>query len=198
MKKFLIILAILPLIAYAQSTNEKADKALFEAFGKATPEWFERVKQDETMKLCTQAKNDVTPDMAKKIMADAKATIIYPADGVFSGDWKKGEKGALNGAGHRFTDKPGTEVAGGNCYACHQMSPLEVSSGTLGSPLTGYGKIKGNTPEAQKALYEKIYNSNVTMACSNMPRFGHNKFLSPEQIKDYVAFLLAPESPVNK
>jgi sulfur-oxidizing protein SoxX len=31
-----------------------------------------------------------------------------------------------------------------------------------------------------------------------MPRFGHNKVLTPEQIKDYVAYLLDPASPVNK
>lgn len=197
MKKLLIVLALLPSYSFAQSIHEKADKALEIGFEKATPEWFARVKQDETMRLCSQANNDVKPDVAKKIMAEAKASIIYPADGVFSGDWKLGEKGALNGAGHRFTDRPEAAI-GGNCYACHQMSPLEVSAGTLGAPLTGYGKIKGNTPQAQKELYEKIYNSNVTMACSNMPRFGHNKFLTPEQIKDYVAFLLSPDSPVNK
>jgi sulfur-oxidizing protein SoxX len=197
MKKLLILLAFLPSFAFAQSMNDRADKALDKAFSNATPEWFARIKQDDTMKQCWQANNDVKPDIAKKIMAEAKVSIIYPADGTFSGDWKLGEKGALNGAGHRFTDRPEAAI-GGNCYACHQLSPLEVSAGTLGSPLTGYGKIKGNTPESQKALYEKIYNSNVTMACSNMPRFGHNKFLTPEQIKDYVAFLLSPESPVNK
>jgi L-cysteine S-thiosulfotransferase len=198
MKKLLILLALLPTFSYAQTMQQKADAALEQAFGKATPEWFARVKQDDTMRICTEFKNDVKPDVAKKIMAEAKASIIYPADGIYTGDWKKGEKGALNGVGHRFTDRPGTEVAGGNCYACHQMSPLELSSGTLGAPLTGYGKIKGNTVEAQKELYEKIYNSNSTLACSNMPRFGHNKFLTPEQIKDYVAFLLDPASPVNK
>jgi sulfur-oxidizing protein SoxX len=31
-----------------------------------------------------------------------------------------------------------------------------------------------------------------------MPRFGHNKFLTIEQIKDVLAFLMDPESPVNK
>jgi sulfur-oxidizing protein SoxX len=35
-------------------------------------------------------------------------------------------------------------------------------------------------------------------ACSNMPRFGVNKVLSEQQIKDIVAFLFDPESPVNK
>jgi len=36
------------------------------------------------------------------------------------------------------------------------------------------------------------------LPCSQMPRFGHAKFLSEEQIKDVVAYLYDPESPVNK
>ena len=31
-----------------------------------------------------------------------------------------------------------------------------------------------------------------------MPRFGVNKFLTEQQIKDLVALLFDPESPVNK
>ena len=31
-----------------------------------------------------------------------------------------------------------------------------------------------------------------------MPRFGHNGILTEEQIKDVVALLLDPQSPVNK
>jgi sulfur-oxidizing protein SoxX len=31
-----------------------------------------------------------------------------------------------------------------------------------------------------------------------MPRFGHNKILTETQIKDLVALLMDPESPVNK
>ncbi len=31
-----------------------------------------------------------------------------------------------------------------------------------------------------------------------MPRFGHNKFLSEQQMKDVTAYLFDPESPVNK
>ena len=35
-------------------------------------------------------------------------------------------------------------------------------------------------------------------ACSTMPRFGHNGILTEQQMKDVVALLLDPESPVNK
>ena len=34
--------------------------------------------------------------------------------------------------------------------------------------------------------------------CSSMPRFGLTKALSEQQIKDVVAYLFDPESPVNK
>jgi sulfur-oxidizing protein SoxX len=67
-----------------------------------------------------------------------------------------------------------------------------------GPPLVGYGKLRDFTPEAVKATYEKIYDAQSTFACSNMPRFGANKVLTPEQIKDLVALLMDPESPVNK
>jgi sulfur-oxidizing protein SoxX len=31
-----------------------------------------------------------------------------------------------------------------------------------------------------------------------MPRFGHQGFLSVDQIKDVTAYLMSPDSPVNK
>jgi sulfur-oxidizing protein SoxX len=130
-------------------------------------------------------------------MAREKATIVYPADGKFLGDWKKGETSALSGYGGRMGDDP-KRAAGGNCYACHQLAASEISFGTLGPSLLGYGKAKGFTAAAQKEVYERIYNSQSASACSNMPRFGHTKFLTVEQIKDVLAFLMDPASPVNK
>ena len=50
----------------------------------------------------------------------------------------------------------------------------------------------------QKYTYNKIFNAKAYNACSEMPRFGHVDALKPEQIKDLVALLLDPESPVNK
>ena len=35
-------------------------------------------------------------------------------------------------------------------------------------------------------------------ACSNMPRFGHNGILTEQQIRDVVALLVDPASPVNQ
>src|SRR5204862_1537607 len=86
---------------------------------------------------------------------------------------------------------------GGNCYACHQLTKTELSYGTLGPSLSEYGKQRDFKPEAVKAAYEKIYNSHAALPCSTMPRFGANKILTIEQIKDAVALLMSPESPVN-
>jgi sulfur-oxidizing protein SoxX len=50
----------------------------------------------------------------------------------------------------------------------------------------------------QRYVYGKIYNSQAFLACSQMPRFGHNGVLTEEQITHLVALLLDPDSPVNK
>ncbi len=73
----------------------------------------------------------------------------------------------------------------------------EVSYGTLGPSLQEYGKLRDFKPEAVKAAYEKIYNSHAAFPCSTMPRFGANGVLTIEQIKDAVALLMSPQSPVN-
>ena len=41
-----------------------------------------------------------------------------------------------------------------------------------------------------KAVYERIYDPQAAFACANMPRFGANKVLTIEQIKDLVALLM--------
>ena len=74
----------------------------------------------------------------------------------------------------------------------------EVSYGTLGPPLLEYGKLRNFTDADTKAAYDKIYNSHATFPCSNMPRFGSSKILTIDQIKDLVALLMSPDSPVNK
>jgi L-cysteine S-thiosulfotransferase len=58
--------------------------------------------------------------------------------------------------------------------------------------------VRGNTPEMQKYTFAKIYNAEGFNACSSMPRFGHQGILTEQQIKDVVALLMDPASPVNK
>ena len=124
------------------------------------------------------------------------ATVAYPA-GTLIGDWREGEKIAQSGVGMQFSDDP-KRPAGGNCYACHRISKAEISYGTIGPSLYHFGKLRGTSDAIQRYTFGKIYNPQASTACSNMPRFGHNRILTEEQIRHLVALLLDPESPVNK
>ena len=192
----------LPFNASAQTAPKSADPALVDAyvkatFGKAPPEWQERIVPDETLKTCNAFHNNVPSKEADAIIKRELAKVVYPADGKFLGDWKEGRKVANNGRGGQFSDPPGT-VAGGNCYACHQLEKSEVSYGTLGPSLTNYGKDRKYAPDEIKNAFTKIYDSQAVFACSSMPRFGANKVLDEKQIQDLMALLFDPESPVNK
>jgi len=198
-----VALALATSVAASAQTAPKAvdgavvEKYLASTFSKAPPEWQERIKPDETLAVCNKYRNHVPAAEAEKITAREMAKVKFPADGQFLGDWKSGAKIANEGRGNQFSDPPGT-VAGGNCYSCHQMEAAELSYGTLGPSLTGYGKTWKNDPEAIKRAYAKIYDSQSQVACSNMPRFGTNNVLSEAQMKDIMAFLFDPASPVNK
>lgn len=196
------IFTALPFAASAQTAPKTADPAIVDAyvkatFGKAPQEWQDRIVPDETLKACNAYHNNVPSAEADKIVARELAKVVFPADGKFLGDWKEGRKVANNGRGGQFSDPPGT-VAGGNCYACHQLEKSEVSFGTLGPSLTNYGKDRKYAADEIKNAYTKIYDSQAVFACSNMPRFGANKVLNEQQIKDLVGLLFDPESPVNK
>lgn len=175
-----------------------ADAAIKAAFPGAPEQFVPRLSQDQTMKECSASHNNPQKAVADAIQKREAATIEYPADGKFLGDWKKGEALAQNGYGLRFSDYPPTRANGGNCYACHQISKQELSYGTLGPSLLQYGKLRNFSEADAKTVYEKIYNSQAVLPCSNMPRFGSNKVLTIEQIKDAVALLMSPDSPVNK
>ena len=128
-------------------------------------------------------------------------SIRFLEDGKLMGDWKEGEKLASIGTGGhigKIQPDPPDRKRGGNCYACHTLATKEVAAGNVGPSLTNFGKLRGNSPETVKYVYEKIYNAQAYFPCSLMPRFGHNGWLSPKEIADTVAFLLDPESPVNK
>ncbi len=170
-------------------------KSSFKANGQAG---MDRLDQDETQRLCTLYANKPLPkDVAEMIEKLNLASIKWPADGKWLGDWKNGERVAQEGRGKQFSDDPKGPV-GGNCYACHQLSPEEVSYGTIGPSLYGFAKLRGYTDETRKYAYGKIWNSDAYSACSNMPRFGHSQILSEQQVKDLVALLTDPASPVNK
>ncbi|MBA2126968.1 sulfur oxidation c-type cytochrome SoxX [Hyphomicrobium methylovorum] len=183
-------------VAPAES-NERLNATVQEMWAHADPEWKKRLQQDETQLLCSRFRNEPPEDVAASIRARELATIVYPKDGNYLGDWKEGEKIAQSGRGGQFSDAPDA-ARGGNCYACHEMAKTEMSFGSLGPSLAEYGKNHNFTAEATKETFAKLYNSQASFACSNMPRFGVHGFLSEQQIKDVLAYLFDPKSPVNK
>lgn len=170
-------------------------KSSFKAHGQAT---LARLDQDETQRLCSEYAGRALPQpVAERIEKANLATIHVPAEGKLVGDWKSGEKIAQSGRGFQYSDDP-KEAAGANCYACHQLSPKEMSYGTIGPSLYQFGKRRGYTDETRRYAWQKIYNAQAFNACSNMPRFGDHHILTDEQIRDVVALLVDPASPVNQ
>ena len=174
----------------------KIIKASFNEKGQAK---LDRLDQDDAQRLCSN------PAPAMRDKADTarieKAnldSINYPVDGKLMGNWQQGERIAQTGVGKQYSDDP-KAPAGGNCYACHQLSKAEISFGTIGPSLYHYGKLRGGaSAQLQRYTYGRIYNPQAYSACSNMPRFGHNGILTEQQIKDVTALLLDPASPVNQ
>jgi sulfur-oxidizing protein SoxX len=124
--------------------------------------------------------------------------VKFPADGKYLGDWKEGEKIAQNGRGLQFSDDAKT-VNGGNCYACHQISKTEIAFGNIGPSLAEYGKLRGGpTDEIVKYTWTKLFSSHAYNACSVMPRYGAAGILTEMQMKDVMALLLDPKSPINQ
>jgi len=176
----------------------KAAATLKSSFKEQGQAKLDRIDQDDTQKACSLAAGKtVSKDVAARIERENLASIRWPADGKYVGDWKNGEKIAQEGRGMQYSDDP-KSAAGANCYACHQLTPQEVSFGTIGPSLYQFGKLRGYNDETRKYAYGKIFNAEAYSACTNMPRFGHKGILTEAQIKDVVALLADPESPVNK
>lgn len=154
-------------------------------------------EQDELERACSDVSQTVPPAVASALEAAQLASVVFPADGKFLGDWKSGEAIAQNGRGLQSSDAIGA-VNGGNCYACHQLTKEEISFGNIGPSLYHYGKLRGQSEPIVKYTWTKLYNAQAYRACSNMPRFGHKGILTQAQLKDVMALLLDPASPVNK
>ena len=165
----------------------------------------ERLTQDLAQQACS---NSIAPPaaMARRIEAEALAGVVWPQGGQYVGDWREGEKLAQNGRGMTWTDRSAAPGANGaQCYNCHQIDRKEISFGTIGPSLWNYGKIRGVKDVADPAsaaivqyTWGKLWNSKAYTACSNMPRFGHAGLLDEKQLRDLMALLLDPRSPVNQ
>ena len=165
----------------------------------------DRLVLDASNQACSDAQDkSVDEKLAKSIEEANLKTVKFPADGKLLGNWAEGEKIAQNGRGLTWTDKA-ADANGGSCYNCHQISKAELSYGSIGPSLYNYGKLRGVTDPtavASKPIVDytwgKLWNSKAYNACSGMPRFGHAGILTVEQIKDVMALLLDPKSPVNQ
>ena len=185
--------------------DAQAAKAIKSSFRDQGIAKVDRLDQDLGQAACSsdKAPNDA---MADKIMAEALKTVKWPAAGNYIGDWRAGEKLAQDGRGMTWTDTSAdAKDNGGNCYNCHQIDKKEISYGTIGPSLWNYGKNRGITDPAAPATapivqytWVKLWNSKAYSACSNMPRFGHKGLLGEQQLRDIMALLLDPKSPVNQ
>jgi len=204
MKKILIVIMVFAVMTGCATATVETDygkamlsllKSEFTSKGPATVE--RMLNQDEVQKLCSEYPMVRTEEMVSRIQDSQMKTVKFPADGNYLGDWKKGEIIAQNGRGFQSSDPIGG-VNGGNCYACHNITKSEISYGNIGPSLNNYIKLHGANDLVIKYTWAKIYNSQAYTACSSMPRFGHSGILDEQQIKDVMALLLDPASPVNR
>lgn len=182
------------------ATRAMGEEMVKESF-KASPDHAKRLVQDRSQQICSRI-NDakLTEAQAAEVVKLARESIKYPASGKLVGDWKRGDKLAHNGAGDRIRNGKleKRKENGALCQNCHGLAPGEINVGNVGPSLSGYGVQRGNSEAIAKYTYEKIYNAWVYFPCSNMPRLGATGHLTPEQITHVVAFLIDPQSPINK
>ena len=183
------------------ATRGIAEKMVSEAFTAPSPALLQRLEQDKAQQLCSKIGGAaLTQEEAAEVVKLARASIQYPASGKLVGDWKVGNKLAHDGAGDRIQGGmlEKRKENGGLCQNCHALAPGEINVGNLGPSLTGYGRQRGNSEAIAKLTYERIYNAWAYSPCSNMPRLGATRHLTPEQVTHMVAYLLDPASPINK
>jgi len=193
----LVALAGCASLTYTKPTEEETLAVIKSGFRDRGIAKVDRLDQSELQKVCTATHNQPDKAVRERLEKAALATVKYPADGKWMGDWKNGERIAQTGVGLQWTDAA-NQVNGGNCYACHQLSKAEISFGNIGPSLHNYGKLRGNGDAVVRYTWGKIWNTNAYNACSSMPRFGDAGILTEAQISDLMALLLDPASPVNQ
>jgi sulfur-oxidizing protein SoxX len=186
--------------SFAQQVDPAVQAMMERSFREQGIAKLDRIKQDDFQILCSDEKVRASTEGQKKAEALQKAALAAikpPSDGKYLGDWKAGEKVAQSGRGATWSDTLKT-VNGGGCYNCHQVTKDEISYGTIGPSLLNYGKMRGNSEPILVYTWNRISNSKAYNACSNMPRMAHFDLLTEQQMKDVMALLLDPASPVNK
>lgn len=187
-----------PAAAAKPDRNAEALKVLQASFKPHGQAGMDRLNQDETQAVCSKYAPDAPPEaLAAKIRAANLKDVVYPADGKFLGDWKRGQAIANDGKGMQYNDDP-SKPAGGNCYACHELDKKQIAFGTIGPSLYHYGKNRGTSEAMLKLTWSMLYNMKAYSLCSPMPRFGAKHILTEQQLKDIMALLYDPKSPVNQ
>jgi sulfur-oxidizing protein SoxX len=191
----------------AAPSREEVVQVLKSSFSERGVAKLDRLDQSELQRECSQAAVSGKPldeKTRERIQKAVYASIKYPTDGKYLGDWREGERIAQNGRGLQWSDAA-SAANGANCYACHQLSPQEISFGNQGPSLLKYGSLRGvkdpNAAESEavvKYTWGRIWNTHAFNACSGMPRFGDAGILTQTQIQHVMALLLDPNSPVNK
>jgi sulfur-oxidizing protein SoxX len=176
-----VVIAGCASMMYTPPTKEETQAVIKSSFRDRGIAKVDRLNQTELQAICSDTHNDPPKDVRARLEKAALAAVKYPTDGKWLGDFKQGERIAQTGVGMQWNDKPDAP-AGGNCYACHQLSKAEISFGNIGPSLHNYGKLRGNTEQTQRYTWAKIWNTHSYNA----------------QIKDLMALLLDPNSPVNQ
>ena len=208
--KFILPTAVLALAGCAtgptpQELDAQAAAMIKAGFREQGIAKLDRIQQDLGQSACSSDKQP-TDEVARRVEAESMASMKWPTGGQYIGDWKAGERLAQGGRGMTWTDATADPKANGaQCYNCHQIDKAEISYGTIGPSLWNYGKLRGvkdpSDPAAAAVVqytWGKLWNSKAYTACSNMPRFGHKGLLNEQQIRDVMALLLDPKSPVNQ
>ena len=194
--------AMTPSAQDIELATSQAMTSSFRAQGEAT---LSRLTLDASNQACSDAQGAALDDKLGRAIEEANfKSVKFPADGKLIGNFAEGEKIAQNGRGLTWTDSS-ANANGGSCYNCHQISKTELSYGSIGPSLYNYGKLRGVTDPTSadsKPIVDytwgKLWNAKAYNACSGMPRFGHAGILTEQQLRDVMALLLDPKSPVNQ
>jgi len=177
--------------------SDEIEAVLQNSFVAKNQATMDRLQRDAVQSACSAPRGmPLDKDTLASLRAERLDAVVLPADGEYLGDWQRGAEVAGNGRGLQSSDDP-TQPNGGNCYACHQLAPDEVAYGTLGPSLTGYG-ARGQSEAMLQYTWTKLWDTHAYNLCSHMPRFGAQGILTEQQLKDVVAYLLDPASPVNQ
>ena len=192
-----ITVALTASVAAWTMAADEIEAVLQNSFAAKNQATMERLQRDAVQTACSAPRGvSLDNNMLASLRTERLDAAVLPGDGEYLGDWERGAEVAGNGRGLQSSDDP-TKPNGGNCYACHQLAPTEVAYGTLGPSLTGYG-ARGQSEAMLQYTWTKLWDTHAYNLCSHMPRFGAQGILTEQQLKDVMAYLLDPASPVNQ